>query len=206
MNSSSTSVVAMADQLFSQANQTLAEAFLSDPTCLHFFPEDTKRGSGLEHLFKVALRHGRDGGAVDLLQDGAGGVVGVAVWLQSERARMTLLDMWRAGVPRVSFAIGLGATRRILRFMNWIESQRETLLPSAHWYLLNLAVRPGQQGRGLGSALLRHGLDRARNDRLPCFLETANTRNVPLYERHGFRKVYEGLPPAGGPLMQGFST
>ena len=43
-----------------------------------------------------------------------------------------------------------------------------------------------RQGRGLGSQLLKHTLVAVDKDRLPAFLETANPRNVPLYERHGF--------------------
>lgn len=56
----------------------------------------------------------------------------------------------------------------------------------AHWYLPWLGVDLIQQGRGLGSQLLKHTLAAVDKDRLPAFLETANPRNVPLYERHGF--------------------
>lgn len=56
----------------------------------------------------------------------------------------------------------------------------------AHWYLPWLGVDLTQQGRGLGSQLLKHTLAAVDKDRLPAFLETANPRNVPLYERHGF--------------------
>lgn len=56
----------------------------------------------------------------------------------------------------------------------------------AHWYLPWLGVDLMRQGRGLGGQLLKHTLAMVDRDRLPAFLETANPRNVPLYERHGF--------------------
>jgi ribosomal protein S18 acetylase RimI-like enzyme len=55
-----------------------------------------------------------------------------------------------------------------------------------HWYLPLIGVVPAAQGRGIGSALLRHALAAADRDRLPAYLESSNARNIPLYQRHGF--------------------
>lgn len=56
-----------------------------------------------------------------------------------------------------------------------------------HWYLPMIGVDPAQQGRGIGSALLRHTLARCDEDQLPAYLESSRPENIPLYERHGFR-------------------
>lgn len=58
-----------------------------------------------------------------------------------------------------------------------------------HWYLSMLGVDPLVQGRGYGSALLRHALERCDREGLPAYLESSNPRNVPLYERHGFEVI-----------------
>jgi ribosomal protein S18 acetylase RimI-like enzyme len=58
-----------------------------------------------------------------------------------------------------------------------------------HWYLPMIGVDPTEQGRGYGSALLRRGLARCDAERLPAYLESTNPRNVPLYERFGFKVV-----------------
>jgi len=63
------------------------------------------------------------------------------------------------------------------------------------WYLPMIGVDPVAQGRGLGSALLRHGLAACDRDGLPAYLEATNPRNRALYERHGFRVV--GVIQAG---------
>jgi ribosomal protein S18 acetylase RimI-like enzyme len=55
-----------------------------------------------------------------------------------------------------------------------------------HWYLAMIGVDPARQGRGLGSALLKHTLARCDEQRSIAYLESSNPRNVPLYERHGF--------------------
>jgi GNAT superfamily N-acetyltransferase len=43
-----------------------------------------------------------------------------------------------------------------------------------------------RQRRGLGSLLLGHALEQVDRERTPAYLETANTANIPLYQRHGF--------------------
>ncbi len=69
-----------------------------------------------------------------------------------------------------------------------------------HWYLAALGVRPDCHGQGRGSALLEAGLARADAEAMPCYLESSNPRNVPLYERHGFEVIAEHWLP-DGPVM-----
>ena len=57
-----------------------------------------------------------------------------------------------------------------------------------HWYLNTLSVSPEMQGKGVGSALIQPGLDRADADGLGCYLETQRRRNIPFYRRFGFEE------------------
>jgi GNAT superfamily N-acetyltransferase len=59
----------------------------------------------------------------------------------------------------------------------------------AHWYLPLIGVEPTGQGRGYGSDLLNHALRRCRREGFQAYLESTNPRNIPLYERLGFRAV-----------------
>jgi len=81
-------------------------------------------------------------------------------------------------------------------FWTWIGSKvpNEPL-----WHLDSVAVAPEMQGRGLGSALIEFGLARARAAGNGVFLETGTPRNVPLYERFGFRVIEDVDAPRGGP-------
>ena len=74
-----------------------------------------------------------------------------------------------------------------------------------HWYLPLIGVDPARQGRGLGSALMRHALAACDRDRLPAYLESSSPANIPLYERHGFERlgaIQSGDSPTVVPMLR----
>ena len=64
-----------------------------------------------------------------------------------------------------------------------------------HWYLELLAARPEWQGKGVGSALLRWGLERADEEGVEAYLE-ASPAGKGLYEKMGFREVGRLVVPS----------
>jgi len=63
-------------------------------------------------------------------------------------------------------------------------------------HIMNIAVSPSHRGRGIGTALLRAGLDHLRRVEATCAeleVRTDNRSAIRLYERHGFQ-VAKRLP------------
>ena len=58
-----------------------------------------------------------------------------------------------------------------------------------------------QQGKGVGTALLRPVLEHCDAEGIPCYLESSKERNVPFYRRHGFEVVEEVSLPDDGPML-----
>src|SRR5690606_36169033 len=58
-----------------------------------------------------------------------------------------------------------------------------------HWHLPLIGVDPGFQRRGVGGALLAHGLALCDREGHPAYLEATSRRNAALYARHGFVRV-----------------
>lgn len=73
--------------------------------------------------------------------------------------------------------------------------------PVPHWYLPMIGVDLPWQGRGLGSALMRHALEQCDADGVPAYLESSNPRNIPLYERHGFELLGEIRAGSSPPIL-----
>lgn len=69
-----------------------------------------------------------------------------------------------------------------------------------HWYLPFIGVDPGLQGRGLGGELMTAALARVDESGLPAYLESSNPKNVPFYERFGFRAA-GAIQVGNSPLM-----
>jgi len=60
-----------------------------------------------------------------------------------------------------------------------------------HWYLPLIGVDPAHQGKGYGSALLKHVLINCDRNRQVAYLESTSPESVCLYERHGFKILGE---------------
>lgn len=90
-------------------------------------------------------------------------------------------------------AIGL----RHLSIVRAMDAEYASFRPHyPHWYLTDLAVDPGSQGLGIGSALLRDRLAKVDADGLPAYLEATTPASRRLYERHGFAYV-DTINPEG---------
>ncbi|MEU0240945.1 GNAT family N-acetyltransferase [Nocardiopsis sp. NPDC006198] len=161
----------------------LAEAFEDDPLLHDFVPAGPDRRSRLALLFgalmrKGALRHG----AVDVAEVPGEGIVGVAVWEGPGRAPGAGWATLREActLVRAMGVRGLVSSRPVLRAFARHRPER------AHWYLDQIGVSAAGRGRGVGGALLAHGLERADREGLPAYLVSSTEHNRRLYRRHGF--------------------
>lgn len=98
------------------------------------------------------------------------------------------------------------APANILPDLSGVYEQMEKFHPTEpHWYLLLIGVDPSQQGRGIGSALMKHALETIDRDHLPAYLESSNPMNISLYEHHGFEVIGEiqvGSSPPMRPMYR----
>ncbi|KAI5461565.1 acyl-CoA N-acyltransferase [Mariannaea sp. PMI_226] len=66
------------------------------------------------------------------------------------------------------------------------EAHKRVMGDRPHWYLELIGVRKEWMGKGVASAMMRWGVERADEDGLPCFLE-ATPEGRGMYEKYGFR-------------------
>lgn len=122
--------------------------------------------------------------------------IGVAIWKAPNKWKMQTGDMFRA-LPAMLRAFGTKAPRMIGAF-NAVEKVHPK---EEHYYLEALGTRQDLQSKGVGSAVIRHMLDRCDHEGVPAYLESSNVRNVPFYARHGFETTGEILVGKGAPTV-----
>jgi ribosomal protein S18 acetylase RimI-like enzyme len=171
----------------------LGRAFLDDPVQLYLFPDEATRLKKVERLFGAFLR-------AHYVKQGAtfstSAHEGVALWAPPGHATFTPLEILSQAGPMLrSFGFGI---QRALKVLDTIEKEHPT---EPHWYLGVLGTDPIHQGKGIGASVLQPILDRCDREGVPAYLESSKDRNVPYYERFGFKVTKEIALPRGGPLV-----
>jgi GNAT superfamily N-acetyltransferase len=168
----------------------LAEAFLDDPVFGWLMGDENKRRAQLRRYFGIDLGH-------LTLPRGR-------VWTTSDLAGAALIlppGKWRVP-PHVSMLQGSAFGVRIARAARMgagMEWRHMRLVREPHYYVRDIGVHPEEQGKGLGSALMRPTLERCDREGLPAYIEASSERSAGLYERLGFEHIEElrvgGSPP-----------
>lgn len=171
-----------------------AEAFADDPLLAWLFPDERRRPALLSRYFltvarELYLRHRE----VYLF-----GESGATMWLPPGTSPDSLsLLTWTSLLWRMWLAHGFAGLSRARLASESMKANHPT---EPHYYLHAIGVRKSEQGKGVGSALLRQMVSRCDGEGKLAYLENSNPRNTPLYERHGFRVVGEWTAPNGPPL------
>jgi GNAT superfamily N-acetyltransferase len=179
----------------------LARAFQLDPPMVYVWPDATARARVLPSLMKAFVTYGSMFGEPLTM---SGKPEAVALWLPLDDLSETPERDHRAGIDQIPALLGAEAFARFLHIATTVGRFHKLSAPGKHLYLSILGVEPSRQGQGLGSALIRPMLERADVAGLPCYLDTFQPRNVPLYQKHGFKITVEEVEPNSGVRGWGF--
>jgi GNAT superfamily N-acetyltransferase len=173
----------------------LARAFQDDPLQTYILPDAEERARRSPAHFASILRYGLLFGEVFAAP---GRARGAAVVLPPDGWEITPERAAAAGFDQWPITLGAVAAERFSSALSVLEPLHHRDVPRAHWYVLLLGVAPDAQGTGLGRALLQPVFDRATAAGQPCYLETAQPKNVGFYEHLGFRVVVDMVEPTSG--------
>lgn len=177
------------------AAEVLARAFHDQPYDSFFEPDAERRLRVLREVFRRRVRHCLLFGEPYAAGDP---IAGVALVNPPESVHATPEQEHDSGMDQVDEVFGRAASKRAAPLGDLLRDLHARDMKEPHWYLPILGVEPSHQGNGIGGALLQTVLARADEDRLPCYLDTAQPRNVALYRRHGFEVLIHGVEPISG--------
>lgn len=174
----------------------IARAFQDDPLCVAACPDPLERARWLRWSLRMGVWMGFRFGQIL----GTGGQLdGVAVMVGPGRGRLTKADIadldYHRGRERVGAELWDRSRSAILTMLAPVEEAFDRAVTGSHWYLDVIAVEPGRQGRGIGSALLHAVHARTDADAVPTVLLTFQQKNLTLYQRHGYVVVSTGIVP-----------
>jgi len=174
-----------------QASEVMGEAFHNDPLWKYLVPDEIRRALVVPLAMNILVRYSLLYGKIYTTST----LDGVACWLPPGETTPSFSQLVRIGIRSAPFQLGWTGFRRYMSVENYGGKIHKSIAPGKHWYLWGLGVKPSRQGLGIGGMLIQPVLALADIDRLPCYLETMNEKNVPFYEKHGFRVVNEGVVP-----------
>jgi GNAT superfamily N-acetyltransferase len=169
-----------------------ARAFANDPALSYIFPDPADRAKRLPRLF--GLLFDTDGRADGMQLQTAGGEA-ATLWRPPGKPASGPVEMLLHALPMLH-AMG-GALGRALAVAHATEAH---FPDRPFWYLHIAGCEPAMQGRGLGGAAIRAGLERIPHE-MPAYLETPNPRTIGLYTGLGFAVTREWQVPRGGPTF-----
>ncbi|HEY5986871.1 MAG TPA: GNAT family N-acetyltransferase [Streptosporangiaceae bacterium] len=172
-------------------SHVIAEAFHPLAPSQWLIPDDAARRCIFPGYFRIFVEHARAEGLVHTTP----GRDAAALWIPVGPG---------GPAPPASYPERLAAAtgawvHRCRAFDAALDSRHPAGFP--HCHLAMLAVRPGKQGQGTGTALLRahhHTLD---EQGMAAYLEASDMRTRQFYLRHGYSDHGAPVQLPGGPCM-----
>jgi len=179
----------------------LARAFQLDPPMIYMVPDGAERARLLPPFMKTFVTYASMFGEPFTTFEKP---EAVALWRPLEDLTETPERDRQAGIDQIPAILGAENFGRLMHIASLADRFHERTAPGKHLYLQFLGVEPSRQGQGLGSAVIRPMLERADAEGLRCYLETFQPKNVPLYQKHGFKISIEEVEPNSGVRGWGF--
>ena len=168
-------------------------AFSTDPMARWAYPNPAAYLAAMPQTIEAFGGSGFAHDSVHIADEGAAAAMWLPPGVESDAERLASLSEQYSPPDRLSDMMAV------------FESMSAYHPQEPCWFLPLIGVDPASQGRGYGSALLRHALQRCDRDNVPAYLESSNARNIPLYERHGFKvlgKIQSGSSPTVVPMLR----
>ncbi len=170
----------------------MVKAIFEDPSSIYFFPDVTTRKEKLSRLWKFFLGQVLSSGE---LYATSSNIEGLAGWISHNPAENSVPKTLQGDIMSLTFKMGFDDMMKISYHMMLCGQLHEQHVNFPHWCLSPIAVSPELQGKGYASKLIKPMLSRIDNEQKPCYLQTENEKNIPIYEHFGFKLIEKASLP-----------
>jgi GNAT superfamily N-acetyltransferase len=175
-----------------RAADAMAKAFQDYVMFRYFYPDGEVRRKFVFPLLASAVYYGIRYGEVYAPSPA---FEGAAVWVPSENCPLTFGRLFRSIPLKIIWRLVRNASAPMKEPNDYIDAVHARLVPFKHMYLQSIGVNPLYQGQGCSGRLIRPMLARLDAEKMPCYLETLEKKNVSIYEHMGFTLIDESPIP-----------
>ncbi|KAF2747798.1 hypothetical protein M011DRAFT_476967 [Sporormia fimetaria CBS 119925] len=179
---------------YKEAAACLAEAFAEDEVARYFIDvPDLEHWSDQEKwdLHVDILEYTTYAHILKGLVTTVGNFESVALWMPPGQNMDDLWTMIRSGMWRLNYRLSKEGKRRFFdEFLPLLHDAKHAALGDRDddsWYLVYIGTRPGARGKGHCRKLIEHVTRQADWEGRPCYLESSNAANPPIYRKFGFQ-------------------
>jgi ribosomal protein S18 acetylase RimI-like enzyme len=162
----------------------LTGAFVDEDGLNYWLKQGAAKTRARRIFFDAAVRDVVHAERQLYLAEDKGAPLGAAIWLRPGDKAFDLPPLRELLLAPLLFRVagfdGMSKATALGRKLTALHPH----VPHAH--LVFLGVSPDAQGRGVGSAILKHTLAPLDAAGIPAYLEATSERNIALYQRHGF--------------------
>jgi GNAT superfamily N-acetyltransferase len=169
------------------------EAFADSALYCYILPDRIERLDLIRSVFRFRFQGILEHAVADLALTNDV-IAGMAAWDPPGDVRVDI----EGAVQRLNEALSgfpAKALRRWEKFHRVLFSSFARVMPP-YWDLGPIAVKPGFQGKGIASVLLRKQLAVIDAEKFPAILGTQDRRNLNIYGRFGFKLISQDLVEA----------
>lgn len=165
-----------------KAKRTLALAMFNDELHEYFFPEKNSRIKKLELLYDYKLKT-----QLASTYRTSENLEGICIWEEaSEHGNRFSFKEITHGLA-LAFKVGISNLIKMLKYEIWANKLKNEMVTAPYCYLDTVVVSPDHQGKGYASKMIKPLLMQALKKGEKVYLETHNIKNIPIYERYGFK-------------------
>jgi len=173
----------------------LSRSFQNEPNFVYIMPDEQARRIILRWFFQmVAIPASRVFGEICTTNH----IEGASLWIRGGSG-FTVEGMIRNAMRGMPLKLDQASLRRWINLGSRVEKARHRLVRGPHWYLLALGVETSIDRCTVSELLTGPVLSRTDSDRIPCYVEIFDERDLSFYENLGFRVEGAGGIAQGGP-------
>ena len=188
-------VLSLEKSHYREASEVLARAFLDDPAVVailnRFQTQEDERIKRLNNGFLASIEiSGKKGTWLPYVEVDHR-IAGAAIIHPPGLYPLPIMSQVGILSKTILRTKSLHGMRRWMTWINSIEKEHPDPRDKPHYYVEFIGIDSPHQGKGLGSSILESVTQKADREQTGVFLETANSRNLPLYGRFGFETISE---------------